>query len=160
VAHLVVADPERVAYLTQTTLAVDETTEVIAALRERFPSVVGPRADDICYATQNRQEAVRKVARSCDLVLVVGSANSSNSNRLVEVARREGCRAELIEDETQVDLRWLIGVKTLGITAGASAPEEIVQRVVATVATLGAVDVIDDPVVVEDVRFSLPTEVR
>jgi 4-hydroxy-3-methylbut-2-enyl diphosphate reductase len=160
VADLVVADPERVAYLTQTTLAVDETTEVIAALRGRFPSVVGPRADDICYATQNRQEAVRKVARSCDLVLVVGSANSSNSNRLVEVARREGCRAQLIEDETEIDLRWLIGVQTLGITAGASAPEEIVQRVVATVATLGAVDVIDEPVVVEDVHFSLPTEVR
>jgi 4-hydroxy-3-methylbut-2-enyl diphosphate reductase len=160
VADLVVPDPSRVAYLTQTTLAVDETTEVVAALRERFPSVVGPRADDICYATQNRQEAVRKIARSCDLVLVVGSENSSNSNRLVEVARREGCRAELIEDETEIDLRWLVGVQTLGVTAGASAPEEIVQSVVAMVATLGPVDVAEEPVVVEDVHFSLPMEVR
>jgi 4-hydroxy-3-methylbut-2-enyl diphosphate reductase len=160
VAELAVPDPQRIAYLTQTTLSVEETEEVIAALRARFPAVVGPRTDDICYATQNRQEAVRRIAGSCELVLVVGSANSSNSNRLVEVARRAGCRAELVEDETEIDLRWLAGTRTVGVTAGASAPEVIVQRVVAALSSLGAVDVIDEPVVVEEMHFSLPTEVR
>jgi 4-hydroxy-3-methylbut-2-enyl diphosphate reductase len=160
VIDLTVPDESRVAYLTQTTLAIVETTEVIASLRERFPAIVGPRADDICYATQNRQEAVRRVARLSDLVLVVGSANSSNSNRLVEVAGREGGAARLIEDETDIDLDWLHGVHRVGITAGASAPEEIVQRVVAWPRALGPIDVFDVSVVTEDIRFSLPAGVR
>jgi 4-hydroxy-3-methylbut-2-enyl diphosphate reductase len=160
VARLAVPDPDRVAYLTQTTLAVDETAEVVAALRTRFPAIVAPRADDICYATQNRQEAVRHVARRAELVLVIGSQNSSNSNRLVEVAAREGARAVLIEDETCLDLRWLHGVSSIAVTAGASAPEDIVQRLVATVAGLGPVELVEEPVVHEDVRFALPQEVR
>jgi 4-hydroxy-3-methylbut-2-enyl diphosphate reductase len=157
---LVVADPERVAYLTQTTLAVDETADVITRLQQRFPSVVGPRAHDICYATQNRQLAVRELASRADLVLVVGSANSSNSNRLVEVARRQGAVAHLIEDETQIDLAWLAAVDHVGVTAGASAPEHLVRRVVDRLASLGRVDVSEHVAVDEDVQFLLPVEVR
>jgi 4-hydroxy-3-methylbut-2-enyl diphosphate reductase len=149
-----------VAYLTQTTLAVDETAEVVAALRQRFGTLVGPSANDICYASQNRQDAVRSLARRCDLVLVVGSANSSNAARLVEVARREGCRAELVEDAGGVDLRWLAGVATLGVTAGASAPEVLVEQLVDALRGLGATEVVELRTVEETVRFSLPQQVR
>ncbi len=148
------------AYLTQTTLAVDETAEVIAALRDRFEGIVGPSANDICYASQNRQDAVRSLASSCDLVLVVGSANSSNTARLVEVARREGSRAELVEDARHLELRWLHGAGVVGVTAGASAPESLVQELVAALGTLGTVEVAEHRTVEESVRFSLPQQVR
>src|SRR5438309_4804338 len=128
VGRLEVEDPERVAYISQTTLSVDETDAIIARLRERFPAIVGPRTDDICYATTNRQAAVRQMAGECDLVLVIGSRNSSNSNRLVEVARDHGAEAHLIDNELQVSEEWLDGKRTVGITSGASAPEELVQR--------------------------------
>ena len=130
-------DPERVAYITQTTLSVDETVEIIAALRERFPAIVGPKKDDICYATQNRQNAVKELAAEVDLVLVIGSRNSSNSNRLVDVTRELGVPAHLIDDETAIDPAWLEGVETVGITSGASAPESLVERVVAHFRALG-----------------------
>ena len=122
-----VPDPERVAYITQTTLSVDETLEIIAALRQRFPAVIGPAKDDICYATQNRQNAVKELAREVDLVLVIGSRNSSNSNRLVDVTREMGVAAHLIDDESGIDPAWLDGVDTVGITSGASAPESLVD---------------------------------
>ena len=146
-----------VAYLTQTTLATDETGQVVDALRTRFPSLEGPPADDICYATQNRQDAVRLLAAECDLILVVGSRNSSNSNRLVEVARRAGCAAHLVEDEGEIHPSWIDGAATIGLTAGASAPEAIVQRVVDA---LGADEVVERHLVVESVHFTLPPEVR
>src|SRR5207249_9106186 len=127
---LEVDDPERVAYITQTTLSVDETTAIIARLRMRFPSIVGPKSDDICYATTNRQIAVKQLARECELVLVIGSTNSSNSNRLVEVAREHGARSHLIDNAGQVRDGWLEGTETVGITSGASAPEELVEKLV------------------------------
>ncbi len=127
---LEVADPERVAFITQTTLSVDETAEIIAALRARFPAIVSSKSDDICYATTNRQIAVKQLARECDLVLVIGSTNSSNSNRLVEVAREHGAASHLIDNHTQVEEEWLEGVETVGITSGASAPEELVEQLV------------------------------
>jgi 4-hydroxy-3-methylbut-2-enyl diphosphate reductase len=160
VSKLAFTADERVAYLTQTTLAVDETAEVVAALHERFPDIVAPASDDICYATQHRQEAVRAIAEACDVVLVVGSANSSNSNRLVEVARRTGRPAHLLEDENDLDLAWLDGVDTIGLTAGASAPDELVHRVVAALELLGPVTVEERCTVEETVRFRLPKEVR
>ena len=159
VDRLEVDDPGRVAYVTQTTLAVDEVQDVVNRLHERFPAIVGPAADDICYATQNRQDAVRRLARICDLVLVVGSPNSSNSNRLVEVAHREGCAAVLIEDETELRLDVFDAV-TVGVTAGASAPEAIVQSVVDCIAGLGPITVEQLAGEVEEVRFALPAEVR
>src|SRR5213076_3294875 len=127
---LEVEDPSKVAYISQTTLSVDETRAIIDRLRERFPAIVGPRTDDICYATTNRQAAVKQLARRCELVLVIGSDNSSNSNRLVEVAREHGAESHLIDNETQVREEWLEGVETVGITSGASAPEELVSRLV------------------------------
>jgi 4-hydroxy-3-methylbut-2-enyl diphosphate reductase len=154
-----VDDPGRVAYVTQTTLALDEVHDVVVRLHERFPSIVAPAADDICYATQNRQDAVRRLARTCDAVLVVGSVNSSNSNRLVEVAHREGCAAWLIEDETDLRADMLAGTR-IGITAGASAPESVVQRVVHVMRHLGSVTVVQQPGDVEEVRFAVPAEVR
>ena len=160
VERLPYRDDTPVAYLTQTTLAVDETAEVVAALRERFGTLVGPSANDICYASQNRQDAVRSLADHCDLVLVVGSANSSNAARLVEVARREGCRAELVEDAGGVDLSWLTGVTTLGISAGASAPETLVQQLVEVISALGRTEVVEHRTVEESVHFSLPQQVR
>jgi 4-hydroxy-3-methylbut-2-enyl diphosphate reductase len=158
---LEVEDPARVAYISQTTLSVDETKAIIARLRERFPAIVGPRTDDICYATTNRQAAVRQLAPRCELVLVIGSRNSSNSNRLVEVARDHGAAAHLIDHEGQVEPAWLDGVETLGITSGASAPEELVQRLVRHLAG-GADDVAVEEleVVSEDVRFMLPKAIR
>lgn len=153
------ADPERVAYVMQTTLAVDESEQVAAVLRTRFPRLSAPRSDDICYATSNRQEAVRAVAADSDLVLVVGSANSSNSQRLVEVAARCGARAELVDDVSEVDLRWLAGVRRVGVTAGASAPPHLVDEVVHCLGGLGTLDVQQLHVADEDIRFTLPKEV-
>jgi 4-hydroxy-3-methylbut-2-enyl diphosphate reductase len=157
---LEVDDPERIAYISQTTLSVDETRTIIARLRERFPAIVGPRTDDICYATTNRQTAVKELAREVDLVLVIGSRNSSNSNRLVEVARELGAAAHLIDNETQIDESWLEGVRTMGITSGASAPEELVQRVVDLFRSRGTGDIRELEVVSEDVRFMLPKAIR
>jgi 4-hydroxy-3-methylbut-2-enyl diphosphate reductase len=149
-----------IAYLTQTTLAVDETAEVIGALRGRFEGIVGPSANDICYASQNRQDAVRSLAGRCDLMLVVGSANSSNTARLVEVARREGCRAELVEDAAHLELRWLADARVVGVTAGASAPESLVQELVEALSGLGPAEVAEHRTVEETVHFSLPQQVR
>src|ERR671933_2683962 len=160
VDRLEVADPERIAYISQTTLSVDETRTIIARLRERFPAIVGPRTDDICYATTNRQAAVRQMARECDLVLVIGSRNSSNSNRLVEVARDHGAEAHLIDNETQVEEEWLDGKRVVGITSGASAPEELVERLVDFFRARGTEEVAELEVVQEDVRFMLPKEIR
>src|SRR5205823_13708835 len=160
VDRLEVEDPERVAYISQTTLSVDETTAIIARLRERFPAIIGPRTDDICYATTNRQAAVRQMARECDLVLVIGSRNSSNSNRLVEVARDHGAEAHLIDNELQVREEWLDGKRVVGITSGASAPEELVKRLVTWFRDRGTTDVEEFDVIQEDVRFMLPKEIR
>jgi 4-hydroxy-3-methylbut-2-en-1-yl diphosphate reductase len=159
-ATVEVANPDRVAYLTQTTLAVDETRDVIDVLRERFPRIVGPASDDICYATQNRQDAVRALAPECDVVLVVGSRNSSNSLRLVEVAERAGTSARLIDDETEVDPAWLVNRRTVGLTAGASAPERLVARVLDALAVLGPLEVSERSVTIETTRFKLPPEMR
>ncbi len=153
-------DPERVTYLTQTTLAVDETAQIIATLRERFPALRGPSSDDICYATTNRQKAVREVAAASDVVLVVGSRTSSNSLRLVEVAEREGAKAYLVDDETDVDLAWIANAGTIGISAGASAPEGLVHSLVASLAALGGADVEQTTTATESLRFKLPQEVR
>ncbi|MDX6632241.1 MAG: 4-hydroxy-3-methylbut-2-en-yl diphosphate reductase [Solirubrobacterales bacterium] len=160
VDRLELEDPEKVAYITQTTLSVDETNEIIERLRQRFPAIVGPRTDDICYATTNRQVAVKALARQCELVLVIGSTNSSNSNRLVEVAREHGADSYLIDNHTQVDEVWLEGVETVGITSGASAPEELVERLVNFFEQRGAQDVSELRVIDEDVRFMLPKEIR
>ena len=124
------ADPDNVAFLTQTTLSVDDTAEIVAILQRRFPSIRGPKGEDICYATSNRQAAVKDIARRCDALLVIGAPNSSNSVRLVEVAEREGVQARLIGRASDIDLAWLDGVETLGLTAGASAPEVLVREVV------------------------------
>jgi len=157
---LEVEDPDRVAYLTQTTLSVDETDRIIRRLRERFPNVTGPKSDDICYATTNRQAAVRQMALECDLVLVIGSRNSSNSNRLVEVARDHGADSYLIDNQSQVKEEWLEGKRVVGITSGASAPEELVQSLVDFFRERGTEDVSEYEVVQEDVRFMLPKEIR
>jgi 4-hydroxy-3-methylbut-2-enyl diphosphate reductase len=160
VDRLEVPDPDRIAYISQTTLSVDETNAIILKLRERFPNIVGPRTDDICYATTNRQMAVRQMARECDLVLVIGSRNSSNSNRLVEVARAHGAEAHLIDNEAQVEEEWVAGKRVVGISSGASAPEELVQRLVDFFRARGTEDVSEFDVVQEDVRFMLPKEIR
>ena len=157
---LEVEDPDRIAYITQTTLSVDETSSIIARLKEKFPKAVGPKTDDICYATTNRQQAVKALAKECELVLVIGSTNSSNSNRLVEVAREHGADSYLIDNHLQVDDAWLEDVKTIGITSGASAPEELVERLVTFFEDRGATDVSELRTVNEDVRFMLPTKVR
>jgi 4-hydroxy-3-methylbut-2-enyl diphosphate reductase len=160
VDDLEVDDPDRIAYITQTTLSVDETTSIIARLKQKFPNAVGPKTDDICYATTNRQEAVKALAGACDLVLVIGSTNSSNSNRLVEVAREHGASSYLIDNHLQVDEDWLEGVETVGITSGASAPEELVERLVSFFKRRGATDVGELKTVDEDVRFMLPGDIR
>ena len=157
---LEVADPDRVAYISQTTLSVDETRTLINRLRERFPNITGPRTDDICYATTNRQAAVKQMAAECDLVLVIGSQNSSNSQRLVEVARDYGAESHLIDNEGQVEDAWLEGKRVVGISSGASAPEELVQRLVAFFRARGVEDVAEFEVVQEDVRFMLPKRIR
>jgi 4-hydroxy-3-methylbut-2-enyl diphosphate reductase len=158
--RLELEDPTKVAYISQTTLSVDETAAIIERLRERFPAIVGPRTDDICYATTNRQAAVKQLARECDLVLVIGSRNSSNSNRLVEVAREHGVASHLIDHEGQVREEWLAGRRVVGITSGASAPEELVQRLVEFFRARGTTDVQELEVVREDVRFMLPKAIR
>jgi 4-hydroxy-3-methylbut-2-en-1-yl diphosphate reductase len=152
-------DPERVAYTMQTTLAVDEAEQIAGILRERFPALSAPRTDDICYATTNRQRAVRAIAREVDLMLVVGSPNSSNSVRLVEVAQREGVPAYLIDDASEVDLRWLAGRARVGITAGASAPPHLVDDIVDCLSGLGRLSVSESQLIDEDVTFALPKEV-
>jgi 4-hydroxy-3-methylbut-2-enyl diphosphate reductase len=160
VDELELPDPEKVAYISQTTLSVDETRGIIERLRERFPAIVGPRTDDICYATTNRQAAVRALATQCDLVLVIGSRNSSNSLRLVEVARDYGADAHLIDNAGELDESWLEGVRTLGISSGASAPEELVQELVELFRSRGVVDISEFEVTREDVRFMLPKAIR
>ena len=156
VAQLQVKDPSRLAFVTQTTLSVDETSDIIDALKQRFPEIQGPRKDDICYATQNRQDAVKQLAELAQLVLVVGSVNSSNSNRLKELAERCGAKAFLIDNAGQIDDVWLNGVDHVGVTAGASAPEDLVQGVIAYLKEKGA-DVIEEAKGREEqVVFSLP----
>jgi len=160
VDDLELKDPEKVAYISQTTLSVDETLSIIRRLRERFPSIIGPRTDDICYATTNRQAAVKQLARESDLVLVIGSRNSSNSNRLVEVAREHGADSYLIDNQTQVSEEWLEGKRVVGITSGASAPEELVQQLVEFFRSRGTEDIRELEVISEDVRFMLPKVIR
>jgi 4-hydroxy-3-methylbut-2-enyl diphosphate reductase len=160
VAELAVGDPARVSYLTQTTLAVDETTEIIAALRTRFPALRGPASDDICYATTNRQHALQAIADQSDLVLVVGSKNSSNSLRLVELAQRHGIPSYLIDDPGDIRAAWLDGVEVVGVTAGASAPARLVDAVIAALAELGPVRVVEREITRENIRFTLPPAVR
>jgi 4-hydroxy-3-methylbut-2-en-1-yl diphosphate reductase len=160
VDELEVEDPERIAYVTQTTLSVDETSSIIARLRERFPSMVGPRTDDICYATTNRQAAVKQLAGSCDLMLVIGSRNSSNSVRLVEVARDCGAAAHLIDNASEVREEWLEGRRVVGISSGASAPENLVAELVDFFRARGVQDISEVDVIREDVRFMLPKQIR
>ena len=157
---LEVSDERKLAYITQTTLSVDETRTIIARLRERFPHIIGPRTDDICYATTNRQAAVKQMAAHCDLVLVIGSTNSSNSQRLVDVARDHGARAHLIDGADQVREEWLEGARVVGISSGASAPEELVKGLVDYFRALGTTDVEEFEVLREDVRFMLPKPIR
>jgi 4-hydroxy-3-methylbut-2-enyl diphosphate reductase len=160
VATLTVRNPDKLSYVTQTTLSMDDTAKVIDALRQRFPRIKGPRKDDICYATQNRQDAVKQLAGDCDLMLVVGSPNSSNSNRLRELAERMGAEAYLLDGAADIDPRWLQGKSRIGVTAGASAPEVLVLEVLEGLRALGAsapVEVVGRP---ENVTFSLPRELR
>jgi 4-hydroxy-3-methylbut-2-enyl diphosphate reductase len=154
------APSQKVAYLTQTTLAVDETAGVVDALRARFPHLAGPSSADICYATQNRQDAVRALAKECDLVLVVGSTNSSNSLRLVEVSERSGCPAHLIDGPSQILPEWLTDAKRIGLSAGASAPEALVAEVLEALDGLGGVNISERTVAEEDVYFKLPPGLR
>jgi 4-hydroxy-3-methylbut-2-en-1-yl diphosphate reductase len=160
VEALEVPDPDKIAYLTQTTLSVDDTRDVIEALRRRFPRIVGPPRDDICYATQNRQAAVKTVATDVDVLLVIGAANSSNANRLVEVARSRGTRAYLINDVRDVRREWLEDTGRIGVTAGASTPEVLVAQTVEALRARGATSVREVRVVEEDVRFALPPELE
>ncbi len=160
VEALVVSQPDNFAYTTQTTLSVDDTRAVIEALRRRFPAIQGPKNDDICYATQNRQDAVRELARRCDLVLVVGSPNSSNSNRLAELARREGVESYLIDGAHEIDPSWAIGRQHIGLTAGASAPQVLVDGVIARLRELGAGSVAELDGEPESMVFALPKELR
>ena len=160
VARLVVDDPERLAYVTQTTLSIDDTREVIEALERRFPSIRGPELKDICYATQNRQNAVRELSREIDVLIVVGSQNSSNSNRLAELGQRSGVRSYLVDDAAQIDGAWLAGARSVGVTAGASAPEVLVDEVVARLTELGAEDVREMEGEVETTVFRLPESLQ
>ena len=162
VDELEIEDPERVAYITQTTLSVDETAGILARLRERFPAIAGPRTDDICYATTNRQAAVKQMAGSCDLVLVIGSRNSSNSVRLVEVARECGTEAYLIDNRHEVREEWLAGKRVVGVSSGASAPDELVQDLLDYFRARGVSEdgISEFHVIREDVRFMLPKQIR
>ncbi len=160
IARLSVKDPTKLAYVTQTTLSVDDAAVIVSALRKAFPEIVGPKKDDICYATQNRQDAVRALAKECDLVLVVGSVTSSNSNRLREVAALMGRQAYLIDRADQIDPAWLSGASRIGVTAGASAPEVLVEEVLMRLEALGASSVTNLDGVVEDVKFPLPSGLR
>ncbi len=156
VETLVVGDPENLGFVTQTTLSMDDAAAIIAALKRRFPRIVGPKKDDICYATQNRQDAVKDLALRCNVVIVVGSPNSSNSNRLREVAQNQGVRAYMVDNATQLDPQWVAGAAVVGVTAGASAPEVLVQEVVARLRALGADTVTELEGITERVTFPLP----
>ncbi|MDF2401486.1 4-hydroxy-3-methylbut-2-enyl diphosphate reductase [Aeromonas sp. 5HA1] len=160
VARLKVKNPDDLCFVTQTTLSVDETSDVIDALRKQFPKIQGPRKDDICYATQNRQDAVREMAGLVDVMLVVGSRNSSNSNRLRELAEKVGSTAYLIDDASMIETGWLEGVKAIGVTAGASAPDVLVQNVIARLRELGGNMVVEHPGREENVVFEVPPELR
>ncbi|WP_429036099.1 4-hydroxy-3-methylbut-2-enyl diphosphate reductase [Aeromonas media] len=160
VARLKVKNPDDLCFVTQTTLSVDETSDVIDALRKHFPKIQGPRKDDICYATQNRQDAVREMAGLVDAMLVVGSRNSSNSNRLRELAEKVGARAYLIDDASMIESPWLEGVERIGVTAGASAPDVLVQNVIARLRELGGTIVTEHPGREENVVFEVPPELR
>jgi len=158
VMKLEVKKPNFLAFVTQTTLSMDDTSEVINALRKRFPNIDGPKKKDICYATQNRQDAVKKLARQCDLILVVGSPNSSNSSRLMEISQKAGVPAYLIDDATEIKDKWLNEKENIGLTAGASAPEILVEEVITKLEKLGASIIKESPGIEENVVFSLPRE--
>jgi 4-hydroxy-3-methylbut-2-en-1-yl diphosphate reductase len=160
VERLQVPDPERVAYLTQTTLSVDDTAEIITALKRKFPKIVGPRTDDICYATQNRQNAVKALAKQVDVILVIGSQNSSNSQRLKEVAISNGCPAYLIDGAEHIRTEWLIDAESVGVTSGASAPEILVKQVIQRLQELGATEVVELRLTEERVQFAPPPELK
>ena len=160
VESLEVEHPEAIAYITQTTLSVDDTKTVIDALRKRFPAITGPKHDDICYATQNRQDAVRELAQKVDLMLVVGSVNSSNSNRLCELAEKQGIASHLIDGAEDIRKEWLIGIEAVGVTAGASAPESLVQEVVSNLLALGGEGAAEESGREETMEFALPRELR
>ncbi|MGI1678808.1 MAG: 4-hydroxy-3-methylbut-2-enyl diphosphate reductase [Cellvibrionaceae bacterium] len=160
VEKLVVKNPSSLSFVSQTTLSVDDTAKVIEALKKKFPAIAGPKKDDICYATQNRQDAIKQLALEADLVLVVGSPTSSNSNRLRELAERCGAKAFLIDDENDINETWLENIKTIGVTAGASAPEILVEGVVKKLKNLGAEIPIEVPGQLENIRFSLPKELQ
>ena len=159
VARLAVKEPRNLAYVTQTTLSMDDAARIVAALRARFPAIVGPKKDDICYATQNRQDAVKAMATRCDVVIVVGSPNSSNSNRLREVAENLGRRAYLVDRAEEIHPDWIAGARTVGVTAGASAPEVLVQEVISTLRGLGAASVRELDGITETVTFPLPKSI-
>ena len=158
VGKMEVKNPEFLAFVTQTTLSVDDTSEVIDALRRRFPKIVGPKKEDICYATQNRQDAVKKLTGNCDLILVVGSQNSSNSTRLMEISQKKGVPAYLIDNVTEIQREWLQGKINIGVTAGASAPEVLVEEVIEQLKEWGVENVVEAPGIQESVVFSLPRE--
>ncbi len=160
VLNLQVTQPDNIAFVTQTTLSVDDTLSVIAALKSRFPMIIGPRKDDICYATQNRQDAVKILAKQCELVFVVGSKNSSNSNRLRELSEKLNTTAYLIDNAQMIDPVWLEGIENIGVTAGASAPEVLVAEVIARLQSLGVHDVAEYHGKPENIAFSLPTELK
>ena len=160
VARLEVTDDTSLAFVTQTTLSVDDTSQILGALRKRFPLIEGPKRDDICYATQNRQDAVRELATICDAILVVGSANSSNSNRLLELAEQEGAKSVLVDGADDIDSSWVLSAKTVGVTAGASAPEVLVKDVIAKLTDLGGVVQGGTHPADEGISFSLPVELR
>jgi len=160
VERLQVPNPEKVAYLTQTTLSVDDTAEIVAALKRKFPKIVGPRTDDICYATQNRQNAVKALAKQVDVILVIGSQNSSNSQRLKEVAISNGCPAYLIDGAEHIRTEWLIDAESVGVTSGASAPEILVKQVIQRLQELGATEVVEFRLTEERVQFAPPPELR
>ena len=160
VERLQVPNPEKVAYLTQTTLSVDDTAEIVAALKRKFPKIVGPRTDDICYATQNRQNAVKALAKQVDVILVIGSQNSSNSQRLKEVAISNGCPAYLIDGAEHIRTEWLIDAESVGVTSGASAPEILVQQVIQRLQELGATEVAEFRLTEERVQFAPPPELK
>ena len=160
VASLVVGNPQKLAFVTQTTLSIDDTAKVIDALREKFPAIQGPRKDDICYATQNRQDAVRDLANQCDVVLVVGSPNSSNSNRLRELAERMGKHAYLVDNADELQKQWFENISTVGVTAGASAPEILIKQVLQRLQDWGANVPQELAGREENITFSLPKELR
>jgi 4-hydroxy-3-methylbut-2-enyl diphosphate reductase len=156
VARLQVKDAEKLAYVTQTTLSIDDAANIVSALKARFPSIAAPKSDSICYATQNRQDAVKLMAKDCDLVIIVGSPNSSNSNRLREVARNQGVESYMVDDASHLDPQWVVGKKRIGVSAGASAPEVLVKEVIAKLQNLGNAEVTELNGVVENVVFQLP----